>query len=102
MSLMKVHFVSGISGDRVEVSIFKEDNTKPVFKESYAYGYNAAYCRDFANEKCLFIGDILRDLVETYYIGNGEIEYSGYLVFPQRDMREDEVQRLVDKILEEV
>lgn len=115
---MYVHFVAGLNGDRVEVTI-KEDAVE-VFKHSYAYGYNASRNRQFARlaeaeyEDAIkykwkgphilkpFIGDILKDLIETYYIGNDDIEYSGYYVLGGCAAPPEEVQRWVDKIADEV
>ena len=115
---MYVHFVIGLNGDRVEVRI--QEDAVEVFKQSYAYGYNASYNRKFARLAELeredaikynwkgvyilkpFIGDILNDLIETYYIGNDDIEYSGYYVFAGRAATPVEVQKLVDAIADEV
>ena len=115
---MYVHFVAGLNGDRVEVTI-KEDAVE-VFKHSYAYGYNASRNRQFARlaeaeyEDAIkykwkgphilkpFIGDILKDLIETHYIGNDDIEYSGYYVLGGCAAPPEAVQRWVDEIADEV
>lgn len=119
MATMKVRFVSGISGDRVDVTI--KDGEQVLHNQTYSYGDNASYSRmnaDIAASQyaqaqkygwtnpyyCLkpFIGDILKDLIETHYIGNDDIEYSGYYVFADREATPEEVQRIVDKIADEV
>ena len=115
---MYVHFVVGLNGDRVEVTI--KGDAVEVFKHGYAYGYNASYNRQFARlaeveyENAIkykwkgprilkpFIGDILKDLIETHYIGNDDIEYSGYYVLAGRAATPEEVQKWVDKIADEV
>jgi hypothetical protein len=115
---MKVRFISGINGDRVEVKI--TDGTQKLYTHAYSYGYNASHNRMFAamaqadveNAKKYnwktpyilkpFIGDILKDLAETYYIGNEDIEYSGYYVFAGREATPEEVQKQVDKIAKEM
>lgn len=119
MAKMKVNFVNGISADRVYIQIFN-DAGELLLKEEYLYGYNASHTRIFENiarrdhdnaERCgwsncyplkPFIGDILRDLIETYYIGNDDIEYDGYLTYSGRPMTKEEVQKIVDAIAEEV
>ena len=117
--IMKVHFVTGISGDRVEVKIFENEDI--IFEKVYFYGYNASWSRksaDFAHrdhEDAIkygwdttwhtekpFIGDILQDLAETYTIADSDIIYTGYMVFAERDMTEEEVMRRIDKIKEEL
>lgn len=119
MAKMKVNFVNGVSADNVYVQIF-DDAGGQILQEEYSYGYNASRTRVFENiarrdhdnaEKYgwsnyyplkPFIGDILRDLIETYYIGNDDIEYGGYLIYSGRPMTKEEVQKMVDAIAEEV
>ena len=115
---MKVQFISGISCDRVQVKI--QEGDKYIFQEDYEYGYNASHSRAFAeiaerdHENAIkygwrgiyplkpFIGDILRNIIEDNLIGNNDLEYSGYNVFAGRSMTAEEVQKLVDKIADEV
>ena len=97
---MKVRFVSGISGDGVRVRVLEGE--KVVFQKEYAYGYNASYSRDWETAEKPFIGEILRVLIEDHLIGNDDIEYSGHYVFAGREMTPEEVQKLVDKIADEV
>ena len=119
MATMKVRFVSGIGGDKVEVTV--KDGEQVLHSQTYSYGDNASYNRlnaeiaasQYARAQkngwtsryyCLkpFIGDILKDLIETHYIGNDDIEYSGYYVFANREATPEEGQHLVDKIADEV
>lgn len=119
MAKMAVKFVVGINGDRVEVKITDESG-EALHTHAYSYGYNASYNRrlaawaqaDVENAKKYnwktpyilkpFIGDILKDLAETYYVGNDDIEYSGYYVFAEREATPEEVQKQVDKIRAEM
>lgn len=118
MAKMSVRFVVGMNGDRVQVKI--QEGDQYIFQEDYSYGYNASYNRMFANlatedhENAIkygwrgiyplkpFIGDILKDLIETHYIDSDDIEYSGYYVFAGREATPEEVQRKIDKIADEV
>ena len=115
--MMYVDFISGINSDEVKVTVV--DCGKQVFSEMYNFGYNASYNRqnaEYAHNEVLnaekfgwsprrekpFIGDILKDIVETYNVGNNEIKYSGKNTFKGTNMSDAEVQNIVDKILEEV
>lgn len=118
MKKMTVRFIVGMSGDRVQVKI--QEGDQYIFQEDYSYGYNASYNRFFADlaaedhENAIkygwrgiyplkpFIGDILKDLIEDNFIGNDDIEYSGYYVLAGREMTAEEVQEKVDKIADEV
>ena len=120
MAKMKVNFVSGLTVDSVVVTILDNSKKDTLFQESYFYGENASYNRGFEKiakrdhetaERCgwkgvyplkPFIGDILRDLIETYYIGNDDIEYTGYNVYAGRTLTDKEVQKRVNAIAEEV
>ncbi len=106
--IMNVHFIVGINGDRVKVSV------DDVFSQEYAYGYNVSHNRMFARiaEKdvedakkygwkssyCLkpFIGDVLDEIKEKYK--PEKIEYSGYYVFAGRAMTDDEARKSVERI----
>ena len=119
MAKMKVNFINGTSADNVYVQIF-DDAGGQILQEEYSYGYNASRTRVFEDiarrdhdraEKYgwsnyyplkPFIGDILKDLIETYYIGNDDIEYGGYLIYAGRPMTKEEIQKTVDAIVEEV
>lgn len=119
MAKMKVNFVSGISRDNVVVTILDDSKENILFHQSYFYGENASRNRVFEEiarrdhgqaERCgwkdvyplkPFIGDILRDLIETYYIGNGDIEYAGYNAYAGRLLTVEEVKKIVDAIAEE-
>jgi hypothetical protein len=111
MTKLNIHFISGINGDKVKVTI-----NDSIVKE-YIYGYNASYNRKYAkyaeqdveNAKryhwigsyCLkpFIGDILDELIKEYQ--PNEIEYSGYNVFSGRKMTEEEIQKTIKAIEKE-
>ena len=115
---MKVRFYSRASGDRVDVRIFA--NSDLVMKNSYLYGFNASYNRFYADlsmkernialannwsmvpEIKPFIGDILRDLAETYYVEAADISYSGCYELLQKEMTGKEVQERVDALIEEI
>lgn len=108
MMTMKVHFIVGMSGDRVKVTV------DDIFSHEYAYGYDVSHNRIFAriaakdvedakkygwkSSYCLkpFIGDVLDEIKEKYK--PEKIEYSGYYVFASRAMTEDEVQKSVERI----
>ena len=115
---MEVEFYSRASGDRVDVRIFADGEC--VMKNCYLYGFNASYNRFYADlsvrerelalandwdripEVQPFIGDILRDLAETYFVESENISYSGRFELLQRDMTEKEVQDRVDSLIEEI
>jgi len=113
-----VNFISGISGDRVEVKIYNED--KLIKEEIYSYGYNASYNRSIAEyarqeyEKSIkynweyprklqpYIGDLLVELFNKYGMTKEEAEYSGYYVFPQREATKDEVKEIIESLYKEL
>lgn len=115
---MEVGFYSRASGDRVDVRIFADGEC--VMKNAYLYGFNVSYNRFYADlsvrerelalandwdripEVQPFIGDILRDLAETYFVESENISYSGRFELLQRDMTEKEVQDRVDALIEEI
>ena len=119
MAKMKVNFISGISGDSVVIKIFDDFDKNILFQERYYYGENASCNRKFEeiarrnheqSEKYgwtntyplkPFIGDIIRDLIEAYYIENN-IEYTGYNVFTNKELTTEEIQKIVDAIAEEL
>lgn len=109
---MGIKYINGLNNDRVEVSIF-DNNKKTVFFESYAFGYNASYNRNFAKIAEAdhfnsikygwshsyplkpFIGDILNNLCKKYDINKEEIDYSGIYVFMDRGYTEEEAKELM-------
>ena len=118
MAKMSVRFIVGLNGDRVQVKISEDD--KCIFQEDYSYGYNASYNRMFAEIAAKDHEDAIKygwrsiyslkpfkkkkkkELIETYYIGNDDIEYSGYYVLAGREATPEEVQKKVDAIADEV
>lgn len=108
MTVMKVCFIKGINGDSVKVTI------SDIFREEYVYGYNASHSRAFAeiaerdHENAIkyswknsyplkpFIGDILKKLQEIYKVD--KIEYSGFCVFTNEELTEENVQSILNRI----
>ena len=114
---MLVKFICGINGDRVEVKVVNSENIVLLDKE-LIYGVNVSNSRKdaiYSLQECQdaikynwptprvykpFIGEVLMDIVETYFINN--IIYSGYYVFSNREMTKDEVEQIVNNIIKEV
>ena len=114
---MLVRFICGINGDRVEVKVVNSENIVLLDKE-LIYGVNVSNSRKdaiYSLQECQdaikynwstprvyrpFIGEVLMDIVETYFINN--IIYSGYFVFSNREMTKDEVEQIVNNIIKEV
>ena len=112
-----VRFICGINGDRVEVKVVNSENIVLLDKE-LIYGVNVSNSRKdaiYSLQECQdaikynwstprvykpFIGEVLMDIVETYFINN--IIYSGYYVFSNREMTKDEVEQIVNNIIKEV
>ena len=69
---MIIEIISGISGDRLIISIIS--NNEIVFKEEYIYGYNASYSKEFKNSKAPYINDIITDLCDQYNISRQNIQ----------------------------
>lgn len=108
MIIMEVCFITGINGDRVKITI---PNT---FQEEYIYGYNASYNRLNAqmaqvdHENAIkygwqrtyllkpFIGDILKELKETYKVN--KIKYEGFCIFTNKKLDEKEIQCILKEI----
>lgn len=110
---LKLHYIAGINGDRLEVSY---DNVKI----NHAFGYTCSSSR--ANERYAeknhydaikykwntiyplkpYIGDLIKDIVETNYINAEDIEYSGYNVFAGREMTKEEVKETFDRLFAEI
>ena len=118
MPKMNIRYIMGLNSDRVEVKIY--DNENSIFEHTYYLGYDSSSCReyveyakqDYENSKkygwktiyCLkpYIGDILKDLVETNYINNGDIIYSGYNVFARKELKKLEVDKIFKNLLKEI
>ena len=115
---IKVKYIVGINGSRVEVKIY--DDEEVIEKKEYMYGYNASYCRrhakyaeeDYEKAKkynwgpryCLkpYIGDLLVELFAKYDLTKEEVEYSGYYVFPKREATDEEVEKIKKELYEEL
>ena len=115
---IKIHYIAGINGDRVEVS--GVENEKAIWKEVFQYGYNASYNRRYAkyaeddynnsikynwkSAYCLkpYIGDILTDILAEYNMTKDNAEYSAYYVFPQREATKDELEKIIEGLYAEM
>ena len=104
MATMKVRFVSGIGGDKVEVTV--KDGEQVLHNQTYSYGDNASYNRLNAEIAASQYARAQKNgWTSRYYCLKpfiGDIEYSGYYVFANREATPEEVQHLVDKIADEV
>lgn len=114
---MLVRFICGINGDRVEVKVVNSENIV-LLEQELIYGVNVSNSRKdaiYSLQECQdaikynwstprvyrpFIGEVLMDIVETYFINN--IIYSGYFVFCNEEMTKDEVEQIVNNIIKEV
>lgn len=79
---MIIEIISGISGDRFNISIIS--NNEIIFKKEYAYGYNASYSKAFKNPKAPYINDIITDLCDQYNVSRQNIQ-----VIPGRNVFRD-------------
>ena len=116
---IKVRYISGINGSRVEVKVF-DDEDKMIEKKEYMYGANASYCRRHAkyaeedHEKAIkynwghgfplkpYIGDLLVEFFAKYGLTKEEVEYSGFYVFPNREATKEEVEKIKKELYEEL
>ena len=112
-----VRFICGINGDRVEVTVINPKD-EVLLKKELIYGVNVSSSRknaEYSLQECQdaikynwstpiahkpFIGDVLMDIVETYFIN--DIIYSGYFVFCNEEMTKDEVEQIVNSIIKEI
>ena len=112
-----VRFICGINGDKVEATVINPKD-EVLLKKELIYGVNVSSSRknaEYSLQECQdaikynwstprvykpFIGEVLMDIVETYFINN--IIYSGYYVFSNREMTKDEVEQIVNNIIKEV
>ena len=116
---IKIHYICGINGDRVEVSGI--ENGKTIWKKEFSYGYNASSNRrnaKYAEEDyyksleygwnsayyCLkpYIGDILTDILAEYGMTKDDAEYSAYFAFPQMEATKEELRDIVKKLYAEM
>ncbi len=65
--------ISGINSDGFIIEI-KDIDGKGIYKQEYRYGYNAAYDRSFADEKSIYVADIINDLCSRYSIDKSTID----------------------------
>ena len=93
-----VKFICGINGDRVEATVINPKD-EVLLKKELIYGVNVSNSRKNAAYKP-FIGEVLMDIVETHFIN--DITYSGYYVFSNKEMTEDDIERKVNAILKEL
>lgn len=112
-----VRFICGINGDRVEATVVSPENEILLNKE-LIYGVNVSSSRKnaiYTLQECQdaikygwttprtykpFIGEVLMDIVETYFIN--DIYYTGYYVFSEKEMTKEEVEKRVNAILREL
>ena len=118
MPKMNIRYIMGLNSNRVEVKIY--DNENLVFKRTYYLGYDSSSCKkyaeyarqDYENAKKYgwkttyylkpYIGDVLMDLVETNYINNEDIAYSGYNVFARKELEKLEVDKIFKNLFKEI
>lgn len=116
---MYIRFICGINGDRVEVKVTNLEG-EVILNKELVYGANVSSSRknarysleDYENSIKYnwtypyvykpFIGDVLFDIVETYFINRENIEYSGYFVLLGEEMRKEEVEQIVLNIIKEM
>ena len=112
-----VRFICGINGDRVEATVINPKG-EVLLKKELIYGVNVSSSRknaEYSLQECQdaikynwstpraykpFIGEVLMDIVETHFIN--DITYSGYYVFSNKEMTEDDIERRVNAILKEL
>ena len=112
-----VKFICGINGDRVEATVISPKD-EVLLKRELIYGVNVSNSRknaEYSLQECQdaikynwstprvykpFIGEVLMDIVETYFVNN--ITYSGYYVFSDKEMTEDGIKRRINAILKEL
>ena len=121
MNKLYLHYIEGINGNRVEVKITNEKGKLLNAIKTYYFGLNASNTRE--NEAralkdyqdnirygwdnphyCLkpYIGDILKDIVETYYIKEENIIYSAENIFANKTYDEKTSKKKFEKLLEEI
>lgn len=94
-----VRFICGINSDRVEVTVINPKD-EVLLKKELIYGVNVSSSRKNAASYKPFIGEVLMDIVETYFIN--DIIYSGYFAFCNEEMIKDEVEQIVNSIIKEI
>ena len=112
-----VRFICGINGDKVEATVINPKD-EVLLKKELIYGVNVSNSRKnaaYSLQECQdaikynwstpiaykpFIGEVLMDIVETYFIN--DITYSGYYVFSDKEMTEDGIKRRINAILKEL
>ena len=94
-----VRFICGINGDRVEATVINPKD-EVLLKKELIYGVNVSNSRKNAAYNKPFIGEVLMDIVEAYFIN--DITYSGYYIFSDKEMTEDDIEKRVNAILREL
>lgn len=72
---MNIQVRSGISSDGFKITII-DSQGNILFKNSYNYGYDASYSRDFASDRAPYVTDIINKLCDKYNISDNEIHVS--------------------------
>lgn len=70
---MTITVSSGLNADGFEVKITDADGNI-VFENSYSYGYNASYSKQWADSEKPYVSDIIYDLADQYHISRDRIE----------------------------
>ena len=91
-----VKFICGIGKDGIEATVINPEDEILLNKE-LTYGENVSSSRKDATEYKPFIGEVLIDIVETYFVN--DIYYSGYYL---KEMTKEEVKEKVNTILREL
>ena len=112
-----IRFICGINSNRVEATVINPKD-EVLLKKELIYGVNVSSSRknaEYSLQECQdaikynwstpraykpFIGEVLMDIVETHFIN--DITYSGYYVFSNKEMTEDDIERRVNAILKEL
>jgi hypothetical protein len=121
MNKLHLNYIEGINGNRIEVKLTneKEELLNPV--KTYYFGFdvsstreNEAYAlKDYQDNirygwnnpyYCLkpYVGDVLKDIVETYNIKEENIIYSAKNVFAGKIYDEKTTKEKFEKLLEEI
>lgn len=92
---------SRINSDGFDVIINEEENGEVVnilYGESFNYGRNASYKKNFATDKAPFVPEIIRNLVTNYSADRIHV-LPGHYKFTGTPMGEKEVNDFIDKYI---